>query len=59
MTAIDFDYTGQYTIVLTESYRDQYNIITRGTTTLVTVTIEKLTLYGWVHFNINITNGIY
>lgn len=30
MTAEAFDYTGLYIIILTESYRDQYNIITRG-----------------------------
>ncbi len=30
MSSKDFDYTGFYTIILTESYRDQYTIITRG-----------------------------
>lgn len=31
MSPKNFDFTGLYTIVLTESHRDQYTIITRGT----------------------------
>lgn len=32
-----FDYTGVYTIILTETYRDQYNIITKGNVCMPTV----------------------
>ncbi|XP_037040009.1 uncharacterized protein LOC119077005 isoform X2 [Bradysia coprophila] len=42
MSPIDFDYTGLFAIILTESYRNQYTIITREDGTIYTDGIDGI-----------------